>query len=446
MSNDFFVFSEEDDVVNFLADPALTSTSKRLHFRTGYLTAQVARALVTYMRGPACTVGVTHLTLEDPEELLASTANRSLVVAIAALSTLTHLALLGVGPLSRTLLTKMRAKLTDVTLEMEAHDTDDVDGEDGDPTMWLNPIALLRNFQDSLVRLEGRGTQTIWTEEMASAPRYPKLQSVAFTDADIPFTSDYARAFPNISALRLRTSTHEYEEFLGCSPEMFEQHRATNILLQLERGTWSHTLEYCDGTLGTLYILALQCRVDVLRVTCDFDASPKVLGCVLFDTRPTTLSLEQFQLDMVAGRMFASVMRAPYVVQLRTLEIILVLDEGSGKKGNVGIAAALDSFIKALEPLSIEKFGLCLGCNFRGVYSYERSLRGSAVSLTPSEVYLRDLALTPLAEHIRKSVPSLKSVAVVMMGHRTRPAEVAAVGDRAGCQALKVFQVAALAG
>ncbi|KAI0654801.1 hypothetical protein C8Q70DRAFT_1057994 [Cubamyces menziesii] len=443
MTGNFVVFSEEEDVLSFITDPVLSSTSKMLQFSTGSLSVRVARALVTYLRGPACAAGVTHLTIEDPEELLASTTNRSLVVAFAALSTLTHLTLLGVGPLSRMLLSKMRAKLTDVTLEIEPHD--DNEEEDDDPATCLNPISLLRNFQDSLVHLSGQGIQTIWTEEMASTPRYPKLKSVAFTDADIPFTSDYVRAFPNITALRLRTSPHEYEELLDCNPAKFEANREANVLLQLQRGLWSQTLECCDGTLGTLYVLALQCRVKELRVTCDIDA-PKMLGSVLSDTQPTILSLEQFPLDMLAGRAFAAAMRAPYAAQLRSLEIMLMLDGDSGKKGNAGVAAALDSLINALQPLSIERFGLCLGCNFRGVYPYERGMPASAVSLTRSEEYLRDLELNSLAQRIHGSVAALKSVVVMMMGHRTRAAEVVAVGDRTGCQALKMFRVAALVG
>ncbi|KAH9887390.1 hypothetical protein C8Q73DRAFT_668881 [Cubamyces lactineus] len=436
------VFTEEEQVLSFITDPVLSSTSKMLQFSTGSLSARVARALVTYLRGPACAAGVTHLIIEDPEELLASTANRSLVVAFAALSTLTHLTLLGVGPLSRMLLSKMQAKLTDVTLEIEPHD--DEEGSD-DPATCLNPIALLRNFQDSLVHINGQGIQTIWTEEMALAPQYPKLKSVAFTDADIPFTSDYVRAFPNITALRLRTSPHEYEELLGCRPEKFEENREANVLLQLQRGTWSQTLQFCDSTLGTLYILALQCRVKELRVTCDINA-PRMLGRVLYDTRPTILSLEQFPLDMLAGRAFASSMRASYAAQLRSLEIMLMLDGDSGKEGNAGIAAALNSLVKALQPLKIERFGLCLGCNFRGVYPYERGMPASAVPLTRSEEYLRDLELNSLAQRIHESVAALKSVVVVMMGHRTRAAEMVSVGDRAGCQALKMFKVAALVG
>ena len=70
----------------------------------------------------------------------------------------------------------------------------------------------------------------------------------------------------------------------------------------------------------------------------------------------------------------------------------------------------------------------------------------SAVSLTRSEEYLRDLELNSLAQRIHGSVAALKSVVVMMMGHRTRAAEVVAVGDRTGCQALKMFRVAALVG
>ncbi|KAI0362949.1 hypothetical protein BV20DRAFT_984110 [Pilatotrama ljubarskyi] len=430
------VLEDDDDVLDFttkyargMGGPAFDV----LHFATGKLAPRAARALESFLRGPALSLQFTDLIIEDAEDLLAS--RKGLASAFALLVNVTHLELIDAGKRACALLRASHAKLTSVNLAMIPFEDDLDDDEDEDP------ITLLSNFQETLEVVHGQDIETSCIEDLSVrySQRYPKVKELVLQDADIPFTVQYVRAFPNVSALRLRTAPEFYARMVGQDPRGFWKCRKVNIAQQKELGCWP-SLRYCDTTLGTLYVLGLQCPVHDVRILGDVMGDAHMLKSVLTDTHPTILTLHQFYLDMLGSEGFASVLRGPAVHQVRTLEITLVLDKNSGNDKDV--EKSLNAMVDALRPLQIRAFGLTLACNFAGPSTQETGIPASRVSLTPAEVFLRDLNLDDLARRIRTAVSSLDDVAVSMVAHRTRGLASAVLGKEARMRSeLKTYQV-----
>lgn len=332
------MLDNNSDVLRFAAKYADATRGfpfDTVHFATNTLTPRAAQALEGFLRGPARHLEFKQLIIDNSEGLLGSAPG--LTAAFAGLTGLTCLELLGAGQRSRELLRDMKAKLTTVNLVMVPVE-EDLDKEDeGWEATGRNPIPLLSNFQDTLESLSGEGTETLCVEELSYPQHYPKLKEVLLEGVDLPITIHYVRAYPNLSSLKIRADIEEFVEMLKGKRNEAELRRQHNILEQLTHGCWP-SLSNCDSTLGTLYILGLQCHVYDLRIVADI-AGPGMLGSVLMDTRPTVLTLDKFTLDLLSGHDFTSLMRGSGVRQLKTLEITLVLDEHSGQ--GVGIAAAL---------------------------------------------------------------------------------------------------------
>lgn len=326
------------DVLRFISNydgATAGSLLDTVHFATGTLTPRAAEALEAFLRGPARHLEIGRLVLDKPESLLASSPG--MTSAFAGLTDLAYLELLGAGQHSRELLRDMKAELVMVNLAMIPVE-EDLDEED---EAWeetgRNPITLLSNFQGTLEGLIGEGTETLCVEELTYPQCYPNVKEVTLEGVDIPVTTHYVHAYPNLSNLRIRTDPEEFVELLEGGKREIGLRRQLNIVEQLEYGCWP-SLNHCDSTLGTLYVLGLQCHVRDLRILADIEGPSGMLGSVLMDTRPTILTLHQFRLGMLSSSGFASLMRGPSVRQLKTLEITLILDEDSGK--DIGIDAA----------------------------------------------------------------------------------------------------------
>ncbi|EIW65359.1 uncharacterized protein TRAVEDRAFT_42733 [Trametes versicolor FP-101664 SS1] len=427
------------DVLRFTSDydgATAGSPLDTVHFATGTLTPRAAEALEAFLHGPACHLEFARLVIDNPERLLASSPG--MVSAFAGLTGLAYLELLGAGQHSRELLRGLKAELVMVNLVMIPVE-EDLDEED---EAWeetgRNPITLLSNFQGTLEGLIGEGTETLCVEELTYPQCYPNVKEVTLEGVDIPVTTHYVHAYPNLSNLRIRTDPEEFVELLEGGKREIGLRRQLNIVEQLEYGCWP-SLNHCDSTLGTLYVLGLQCHVRDLRILADIEGPSGMLGSVLMDTRPTILTLHQFRLGMLSSSGFASLMRGPSVRQLKTLEITLILDEDSGK--DIGIDAAFSAMISALKPLTISAFGIMIICNFPGPYPREAGVPVPRISLTAEEEFLNGLQLDELAERILHAVSSLQTVAVMMVAHRTRGPAAAALGAHSGTE-LRTYKLA----
>ncbi|KAH9846166.1 hypothetical protein C2E23DRAFT_744656 [Lenzites betulinus] len=412
-----------------------------LHFATGPLTPRAAAALEGFLLVPARNIDFTDLVIESPEKLLGSSPG--LATAFAGLTGLTHLELLGAGQHSRCLLRAMHAQLSSVNLVMVPLEEDVDEDDEGWEATGRNPITLLENFQDTLESVDCEGTETLCVTDLAYPQVYPKVDQVSLEGVDPPITTHYVHAFPHLSALTISTKTEEFVELLGNGAKQLHQRRQLNIIEQRACGSWQ-SLDFCDTTLGTLYVLGLQCPVRDLRIIHDILGPTEMLGRVLMDTRPTLLALQEFPLDMLSGPAFASLMQGTAVRQVKTLEITLVLDENSGK--DMAIGAAFGALINALKPLEIQCLGVSLLCNFRGPYLRESQAPAAHVALSSAETFLQDLNLDTLAGRLRTAVRSFPNVVVLVFGHRTRAPAAATVGDERKNAQLRTYKMAELYG
>ncbi|KAI0816890.1 hypothetical protein BC628DRAFT_1334075 [Trametes gibbosa] len=437
----FVKLRSNKDVLRFTAKHANAAPGDApfdaLYFATGPLIPRAAAALEAFLLGRARNLDFTDLIIESPEKLFESCP--SLADAFAGLSGLTHLELLGVGQHSRRLLRAMHAQLSSVALVMVPIVEDVGEGEEGWEATGRNPITLLENFQDTLESLTGEGMETLCVAELAYPQHYPKVDQVTLEGVDLPIATHYIQAFPNLSSLTLRTETEAFVELLTDGAKELHDRRGLNIIEQLAHGSWQ-SLDFCDTTLGTLYVLGLQCHVRDLRIRPDIMGPAEMLGRVLMDTRPTLLALHQFSLGMLSTPGFASIMGGPAVRQVKTLEITLVLDQKSGKDKAIG--AAFDAMIAALKPLEIQSLGLMLVCNFPGPLPRECANPAVQVSLSPEETFLKDLGLETLAGRLRTAVGSLPNVVVLIYGHRTRAPAAVAVGDVRKNAELRTYKMA----
>lgn len=251
----------------------------------------------------------------------------TLANALASLTNIVTLDLRNVGRLGAHFLRELRSSLKCANIhvsplsehgEMDEEEDDDDDDDDG---YYRNPIELLGNSQRTLETLVGENFETIFGEPMYKV-YYPHVRRLELRDNEIPTTVLLAKAFPNVSFLRVMTAEKDLDEFLGEELAPYAERRSVNIVEQLRYGTWT-SLGMYSGTLMDHFMLGIQCPIAELDIEGPF-MEPFVLRPVLKDARPYKVTFKKFDGGIFTPD-FAKVMRRPYVSQLKCLEFVIIL-------------------------------------------------------------------------------------------------------------------------
>ncbi|KAI0773542.1 hypothetical protein C8Q74DRAFT_765291 [Fomes fomentarius] len=286
------------------------SSVERLEIAVGEIGFNTAERLAVVFLTYAKSMPIEELKLADTESLLGSAPK--LADAFARLTYVKNLSLRGVvGEHGARMVTMLQSKLVKAQLFLEGavpwRKTED-------ERAISNPIALLRNSQDTL--------ESLWV----SAPHmadfmpevYPKMSELTMREFDVLRTYDLVHAYPNLTKLEI-----EYPRFTG-TPDSMTQARQQNQEEQRERNSWRF-LHSVKSPVSTLYMLSLQCPVDRLEVTITSKEDAQKLGRVLEETNPAVLELETTCKRILDRRSVLTAMRQEGAQRMRCTELKLVV-------------------------------------------------------------------------------------------------------------------------
>lgn len=289
---------------------AQRSSVKRLEIAVGEIDSDTAKNLELVFLAYAKSMPIEELKLADTESLLGSATQ--LADAFARLTSVKNLSLRGVvGEHGASMVTMLQSKLVKAQLFLEGampwRKTED-------ERAISNPIALLRNSQDTL--------ESLWV----SAPHmadfmpevYPKMSELTMREFDVLRTYDLVHAYPNLAKLEI-----EYPRFMG-TPDSMTQARQQNQEEQREHNSWRF-LHRVKSPVSALYMLSLQCPVDHLEVTVATTEDAQKLGPVLEETNPAVLELETTCKRILDRRSVLKAMRQEGPQRMRCTELKLIL-------------------------------------------------------------------------------------------------------------------------
>lgn len=148
-----------------------------------------------------------------------------------------------------------------------------------------DPVVLLSELSSSLEVIVTTG----WTHDQDPEPyvEYPKVHSLTIDNVRCPLTARYARAFPNLTYLSLKTI-----ESFGDDPDELDDYRSYNLQEGSGAPYWPSLKTY-NGYVDDAYLLALGPRtLDRLELEV-IDNELSRLTEVLCDVAPTHLSIIQ---------------------------------------------------------------------------------------------------------------------------------------------------------
>ncbi|KAI0751857.1 hypothetical protein C8Q80DRAFT_1269028 [Daedaleopsis nitida] len=280
-----------------------------------------------------------------------------LTSSIASLTSLEELVITSGGKNTIELLENMQSALISVHVEFDEEDGDDdinnnTAGADGDNDDGNNGgdgpdfIRLFKRSQDTLdiVAVYHPGHTS------SEGPVYPKVDDLSVGDPFAPVTTDYVRAFPNLTSLTMYSSSNTELE-----RDEYEDHRAENQEQQVARGSWSSLTSFA-GSIHILYLLGLTCHVPTVRLDLYGPRPyPPMLQAVLSDTRPTEISLELDGACRILDDGFAAALCAArdYQIDILHIDITVCCEDVS-----MHIAPILDAALAIVMALKPTLFGL----------------------------------------------------------------------------------------
>ncbi|TFK87420.1 hypothetical protein K466DRAFT_548786 [Polyporus arcularius HHB13444] len=398
------------------------SALEGFHFSTGVLASSVAEMLQAFILRFSLTMNITHLTMDYAEEFFGSSSG--LAEAFAALKTIKYVKIHDVGTHGVLFLQKTRSCFVSADLAMaavlEQHPRNlQPPSSAGRRLTVRNPFILLHGAQNDLAALTASGCRTLHPDDGKHCQAYPNVRDLDLQDNDLPVTTHYAHAFPNLSKLRVETSPGILSALTVSETDSVTKHRSRNRAQQLKTGTWK-ALDACHAPLLDHFMLCLICSVKEMHVFGPY-MNPDMLYQVLKTTRPSALSLRGFFLADLATRRFAKLLRQPCAVDLKHLELFICI-----KSGDVDVAWNLDKVLLALRPLKIASFCLSISCFFP--QRRQKHASSGEEETNASREYLKDLRLDVLASRIQDDVPSLETVSITLEGHPNRPRAMIALG------------------
>ena len=200
-----------------------------------------ARALTRFFTSivPVYGRNFTHLGIASPEVLCS--ADPSLPLAIASLTTLTYLAIHHGGEYSIILWSSLKSRLVEAQINI---------GTDGDPS-HEDVTALLRGSEETIrkMTLYNAGNPT-------GVVCYANLHTLKINHVGMPMTRHYVSTFPNLQVLHVGECISQWDDE---SEELMER-RSLNVAQQIQDGSWRTLREY-SGSILFLYMLGLTCPV-----------------------------------------------------------------------------------------------------------------------------------------------------------------------------------------
>ncbi len=285
------------------------------------------------------TMNITHLTMDYAEEFFGSSPG--LAEAFAALKTIKYVKIHDVGIHGVLFLQNTRSCFVSADLTMaavfEQHPRClQPPSSAGRRVTVRNPIVLLHGAQNDLVALTASGCRTLHPDDSGYCQVYPNVRTLELQDNDLPVTTHYAHAFPDLSKLRVETSPDVLSALAVSKSDSVTKSRSRNCDQQLKTGTWK-SLDACHAPLVDHFMLCLICPVKELHVFGPH-MNPDMLYQVLKTTQPSALSLRSFFLGDLATRRFAKLLRQPCAVNLKRLELFICI-----KSADVDVAGNLVS-------------------------------------------------------------------------------------------------------
>ena len=250
-------------------------------------------------------VNIQHLRLYSVEEIFEPYP--ALLSAFAGLTSLRHIELYGAGGVACELLSTLRAPLITASIDFLGDSDERIfDHLDFDEWEKYHPTRLLANFASTLEELQCIAWYTT-SEPVFPGTVYSNMRKLSIELHDFPLRMDaFARAFPNLTDLRVRTEYHR-GDIAHADFESIQASRHTNLFTWRQLGgAWRNGLEHFSGCLVDLYGVGLACPIRRVTIV---DASPDglstdVLATVLRAARPVHLKLQG-----VAGAMLGDAER-----------------------------------------------------------------------------------------------------------------------------------------
>ncbi|KAI0686212.1 hypothetical protein C8Q76DRAFT_762049 [Earliella scabrosa] len=366
----------------------------------------------------------TSLTLHHPEQMLSTSIG--LGSAIAALTSITNLAVLDTGTHTLAMLRAMCSKVVTARISTQ---------EGG----YWNMLALCDITQTLPCSRSSLETlRASWparpgpyddAQPLATRPCYPRLRSLVLESPFPPVTMDYSRAYPNLASLAIY-GIHDMFEFHG--------HRRRNREQQEQELTWSwRSLREFRGSILVLYVLGLTCHVRRICVD-DFDHQPNgvLLQTVLSDTRPSHLELRLLGAHSLR-KSYCPVFKhdSTHCLKSFTLIVKLVCED---------VEMDLEVFLKSIrimaKALVVSTFELHIDCSRTTVRT---SCHHPNVRLCPADGYRRSAAnyrypvesqiealdVERAAAGIRRKAPFIQRVVVRVSNLHMRQDVIVSLGE-----------------
>lgn len=339
-------FETGAEIMGFIVLTLCSDSDSRLsgiegfHFSTGVLATSVAEMLKAFIMRFSLTMNIKYLTIDFAEEFFGSTPG--LAEVFAALRTIKHVKIHDVGIDGVLFLRRTRSSFVSADLTMAAifdkhpRCLGSESPLSADRLVTVrNPIVLLHGSQDHLETITASGCKTLsGTHCVGYRQKYPHVHSLELQDNDLPVTTHYAIAFPNLSKLRVETSPDVLAALAVSKSDSVAKVRLRNRDQQVKSGTWK-SLDACHAPLLDHFMLGLVCPVKEIHIFGPH-MNPDMLYQVLKTTRPSSVSLRGFFLASLATPRLAKVFRQPCALDINHFELfILVRASDAGAAGHL---------------------------------------------------------------------------------------------------------------
>ncbi|RPD77424.1 hypothetical protein L226DRAFT_610742 [Lentinus tigrinus ALCF2SS1-7] len=233
--------------------------------------------------------------------------------AVASLTRLQDLKMIGAGSVSCKMLRNLRSSLCSALITM-------LDSED-DPSLTPEDKILTVSLQNSQSTLQA--LQMAQGETIPDGPCYPKVIVLDLAETWTFTTHHFTHAFPNLREFFIRDSFVEALD-VDVDQDDLTTVREENLSLQRLHESWK-ALDLYSGGLGILYALGLTCPIAEVRLD-DTDGDGfdgDVLQAVLGDARPVSLTISLSDGFDLAEPEVVSALRERCAAELGKLELHL---------------------------------------------------------------------------------------------------------------------------
>ncbi|KAH9921190.1 uncharacterized protein BXZ73DRAFT_104478 [Epithele typhae] len=399
-----------DSLITFLS----AYNGARLQFLKGLclemqsLSISVPKRLGALLTAHTDKITMTLLDITHLDSIISSC--RALYAAFASLTTITHIRFAGINTVGSGFLRDFKSKVKVADLRWDP--TPNIRLTESASDEAKIPISVLKNFQSSLVDLSATNVSFQRSNgDNTFDEVYPRLTDLQIQGVLITgmHTRTLVRAFPNLQNLvMVQPSTHR-----GDDPTALDAQHEHNIAEQLAHRSWP-SLETISGGLLDMYILAPTCQVQEVHVTGPY-MQTRALRRLLKRTRPAQLALAQFEGDLFTPAL-TEMLRKPCAARVECLEVMFRMG-CTLPADTIDAPVMVESWIAAIRGLprvrvlSIALHGAFLQFTRSGPHRFEPSA---------AERFFAALDLSALAQRLKDTIPTLKTVELTVEGVRGR--------------------------